>query len=182
MCAQSPRLRFHCRFYLDSCNILSWRDLGWEENLLSLWYADFWTFWVAFSMHSSAWSRWWQWVKRVVEEGEIAGEKQRGSLVSPSSLLSPACTTVFLQLGAVNVLFAGLHCYQPAKVCEEASQTYIVFVLHFPHHAPSNRSLLPPWKLLLILITLLLGTCSSKWHSSKKHSTGLLKGQSTSVM
>lgn len=82
----------------------------------------------------------------------------RGSLVSPSSLLIPACTTVFLQHGIVNVLFAGLHCYQPAKVCEEASQTYRVFVLHFPHCAPSNRSLLPLWKLLLILITLLLGT------------------------
>ena len=70
---------------------------------------------------------------------------------------APARTTVFIQHKTVNVLFAGLCYYQPAKVCEEAFQTYPVFVLCFPHRAPGNRSLLPPWKLLLILITLLLG-------------------------
>lgn len=71
------------------------------------------------------------------------------------SPLTPAHTTIFVQHKTANVPFAGLRCYGLAEVCEEASQSYCMFVLHTPH---CNCSLLPPWKLLLILITLLLGT------------------------
>lgn len=74
------------------------------------------------------------------------------------SSLTPAHTTVFVQHKTVKVPFARLHYYQPAEVCEKAFQTYYRFVLNSLHSAPGDCSLLPPWKLLLILITLLLGT------------------------
>lgn len=169
VCTQSPRLRFHCSFYSDNRNIVNWRELGREENLLSLWYADF-------SLEPAGWH--FQCTpKHGPADGRVRGtsgggggshgkitERQLGITkdppfvaISPFLCCSPAPTTIFLQRKTVNVPFAGLRYYEPVEVCEEASQTCRVFVLRSLYHAPGNRSLLPPWKLLLILITPLLG-------------------------